>query len=63
MANYKPTITKPFLSPSDVESIYGISRQRLATWRQKNKGPKYYTLPNKLYVYYAEDINQYITIN
>jgi len=54
------TIKKPFLMPSDIERIYGISKEKLAAMRYKKTGPKCYTLPSRNFVYYPDDINEYL---
>lgn len=61
MKNNHLTITKPFLYPSDVEKIFGISKEKLAKMRNKqNQKLKYYELPNRLFVYYPDDVKAYI---
>ena len=32
---------KPFLSAAEVETLYGLSRDSLKTWRNQRKGPKF----------------------
>jgi hypothetical protein len=61
MKNNHLTITKPFLYPSDVEKIFGISKEKLAKMRNKqNQKLKHYELPNRLFVYYPDDVKAYI---
>jgi len=61
MKNNHLTISKPFLYPSDVEKIFGISKKKLLKMRNKQSQKlKYYQLPNRLVVYYADDIKAFI---
>lgn len=34
--------SRVYLSPAEVEEIYGISERTLANWRSQGKGPAYY---------------------
>lgn len=52
---------KEYLSPKEVELVFGIPVKTLADWRQKEKGPRYYRVGKRIQ-YGREDMQRYINI-
>lgn len=48
-----------YLSPDEVESIYGIPKKTLANWRCSGRGPAYYKYGSRIR-YLSEDMEQWI---
>lgn len=53
---------KPFITPKEVEALYGISRATLKAWRKDGKGPQYKQLYGNGSVFYThEEIRKFIS--
>lgn len=55
---------KPFITPKEVEALYGISRSTLKAWRKDGKGPKCRQPDKNGPVWYThEDMRAFFTQN
>lgn len=62
VARLKALKEKPFLTPAEVEELYGYSCRALKAWRRDDKGPRFYQLEKRGPVRYAhEDIRDFMT--
>ncbi len=54
---------KRFLTPKEVEKIYGINRRTLANWRWAKKGPTYIKLGSRRVLYPVKALEEWIQSN
>ena len=55
---------KPFITPKEVEALYGISRATLKAWRKDGKGPRFKQPYDNGPVWYShEDMQAFFTRN
>lgn len=53
-------VSKRYLSPKEVEELFGIKTGTLAQWRSHKKGPKYYRMGERRVAYLISDVEEWI---